>query len=116
MIPAAKRKVIICKYCGTNPVVKVGKYKNAQLYFCNSCQRKFKAGNNIFHMKYPEEYVNSALKLRLSGMSYRDIRNYFIADYNFYPSKSTLCRWIKKYNDFNRTEETSILMIGYNHS
>jgi transposase-like protein len=32
-----------CKHCHSDNVVKFGTYKGTQLYWCKSCQRKFKA-------------------------------------------------------------------------
>ncbi len=62
-------KTITCKNCGSPAVVKFGKYKNTQRYYCKSCGRKFKADAGAFHGKVPAEYVSSALSMYYTGMS-----------------------------------------------
>ena len=49
----AEDKVIACKYCGSNAVVKFGSYKGIPRYWCKSCQRKFKADDTMFKVTYP---------------------------------------------------------------
>lgn len=42
---------ITCKNCGSTAVVKFGSYKGVQRYFCKACKRKFKADDDVFHMR-----------------------------------------------------------------
>jgi transposase-like protein len=65
---------IACKHCNSEAVVKFGTYKGAQRYWCKSCQRKFKAGDTLFHMKTPTNQVSSALNSYYEGMSIKAIR------------------------------------------
>ena len=67
-------ETIACKNCGSNAVVKFGSYKGVQRYWCKSCQRKFKADADVFHMKVPADYVSSAVSMYYSGMSVNDVR------------------------------------------
>ena len=57
---------IQCKYCHSNAVVKYGKYKAVQYYFCKDCQRKFAGINTIPKMQYPTSQIADALLLNLS--------------------------------------------------
>jgi putative transposase len=88
---------IICKYCNSAAVVKFGKYKNVQRYWCKSCQRKLKADDALFHMKKSLQCVSSALSLYYNGMSIANIGNYLQWEYGYHPSKSVVYEWIDKY-------------------
>jgi putative transposase len=88
---------IICKYCNSAAVVKFGKYKNVQRYWCKSCRRKLKADDALFHMKKSLRWVSSALSLYYNGMSIANIGNYLQREYGYHPSKSVVYEWIDKY-------------------
>ncbi len=88
---------IICKYCHSAAVVKFGKYKNVQRYWCKSCQRKLKADDALFHMKKPLGWVSRALGLFYNGMSIANIGSYLQREYGYHPSKSVVYEWIDKY-------------------
>jgi len=88
---------VVCKYCNSTAVVKFGKYKNVQRYWCKSCQRKLKADDALFHMKKPLRWVSSALSMFYNGMSIANIGNYLQREYGYHPSKSVVYEWIGKY-------------------
>ena len=88
---------IKCKDCGSTAVVKFGSYKGVQRYYCKACKRKFKADNDLFHMKVPADYVSSALSMYYSGMSVNDICTTLKQEHNYYPSNSIIYKWIDKY-------------------
>ena len=90
-------KDIVCKDCGSNAVVKFGKYKGVQRYYCKACHRKFKDDADLFHMKKPSEYVSSALSMYYSGMAVNDIRTTLKQEHGYYPSQSVVYKWIEKY-------------------
>jgi len=92
-----QRNNIVCKNCGSTHVVKFGKYKDVQLYYCNDCKRKFKGDAALFHMKVPPEYVSSALSMYYSGSSIDDIRDFLKQEYGYYPSKHVVFEWVDKY-------------------
>ena len=43
---------IPCKYCQSERVIKYGKYKDVQRYFCKECKRKFVGVDAIPKMQY----------------------------------------------------------------
>jgi putative transposase len=88
---------IKCKDCGSTAVVKFGSYKGVQRYYCKACKRKFKADNDLFHMKVPADYVSSALSMYYSGMSVNDICTTLKQEHDYYPSNSIVYKWIEKY-------------------
>ena len=92
-------KTVKCKNCGSEAVVKFGTYKGVQRYYCKVCKRKFKADDDVFHMKVPAEYVNRAVGEYYAGLSVNDIRQLLKQDYNYYPSKSVVFQWVNKYTN-----------------
>ena len=46
---------ITCKNCGSTAVVKFGKFKGVQRFWCKSCHRKFKADDDLYRMKVPAQ-------------------------------------------------------------
>ncbi|MBA7653923.1 hypothetical protein ES703_61788 [subsurface metagenome] len=60
---------ITCKLCNSDNVIKYGKYKGIQRYFCRNCKSKFKSDDTLFHMKTPANQVSSALNMYYEGMS-----------------------------------------------
>jgi putative transposase len=88
---------IRCKYCESPAVSKFGTYKGTQMYWCKSCERKFKADDAAFHMKKPSDYVSTALAMYYSGSSITDIRNTLKQQYGYYPSKHIVFQWVDKY-------------------
>jgi len=96
---AEEVKVITCKHCGFEGVVKYGTYKGSQRYWCKICQRKFKGDTALFHMKVPPEYVSSALNLYYTGSSIKDICDHLRQEHGYYPSKHVVFEWVDKFTD-----------------
>jgi putative transposase len=88
---------ILCKNCGSNAIVKFGKYKGVQRFFCKACQRKFKADDTSFHSKMPSEWESSAVDMYFRGMAVSDIREHLKQEKGYSPSKSVIYKWIDKY-------------------
>lgn len=88
---------VACKNCGSDNVVKFGKYKDTQLYWCKACERKFKGDNSLFHMKVSPEYVSCALSMYYSGSSIADICNHLRQEHGYYPSKHVVFEWVDKF-------------------
>jgi len=101
-----------CKHCQSDAVVKFGTYKGTQLYWCKSCQRKFKADNALFHMKVPAEYVSSALNQYYTGMSIGDICKLLKQEHDYLPSKHIVWEWVDKYTskaaDYFRNDKPQV--------
>ncbi len=86
-----------CKYCQSERVIKFGKYKDTQYYYCQSCKRKFKDDDTLFHMKVPAEYVSSALDMYYRGLSFKDISEHLDTQHEYKPPKSVVYQWVDKY-------------------
>jgi putative transposase len=93
---------IRCKYCDSQDISKYGRYKNVQLWWCKSCKRKFTDSHAFPGMKIPLDRVQSALSMYYKGISLKSIRKQLDEEYNYYPSDSTVYRWIHR-----STEEIS---------
>jgi putative transposase len=99
---------IICKNCDSENVIKYGKYKDVQRYYCKACERKFKADDSPFHMKVAPNVISSALSMYYTGSSITDISNHVRQETGYTPSKSVVFGWIEKY-----TDEAKRQFIGY---
>ncbi len=52
-----------CKYCQSENVIKYGKYKGVQRYFCKDCQHKFAGVDNIPKMQYSTYFTANAVSI-----------------------------------------------------
>lgn len=88
---------IPCKHCGTTRTIKYGKYKNTQMYFCNSCKRRFQADDSLFGMRVKADYIAGALDDYYRGLSIRDISDHLYQQHGYRPSKHVVFNWVDKY-------------------
>ncbi|MCJ7571668.1 MAG: IS6 family transposase [Candidatus Thermoplasmatota archaeon] len=91
-------RTIACRFCGSTDLIKYGKYKNKQYYFCKNCKRKSMGTDAYPKMQYPKELVVSALTYYYNGMSCNKIVHTFNDIKGLNMPKSTVWRWIIKYS------------------
>jgi putative transposase len=91
---------IKCKYCQSEAILKFGKYKGVQRYWCKSCERKFKADDTTPHMKTNASEVSSAVSMWYEGMSLEAINRQLLQNYGHTHSSATLYEWIQKYTAY----------------
>ncbi len=91
---------ITCEHCGNEAVIKYGKYKGVQRYYCKTCGSKFKNDDTLFHMKTPANQVSSALNMYYEGMSIKAIRRNLQQEYGNMPSTATIYEWLLKYTQY----------------
>jgi putative transposase len=91
---------INCKLCQSENVIKWGKYKGTQQYYCKDCHSKFNLADTTFHMKTPANQVTSALNMYYEGMSIKAIRRNLHQEYGNMPSTATIYEWIQKYTQY----------------
>jgi len=77
-----KTEILTCKYCQSENVIKYGKYKDTQYYYCKDCKRKFAGLDTIPKMQYSTSKVADALNMYYEGMSLKEIRRNFIQQHN----------------------------------
>ncbi|MBI2165152.1 MAG: IS6 family transposase [Chloroflexi bacterium] len=91
-------KVIRCKFCQGEAVVRFGSYKGIPRYWCKSCRRKFAGNDALPGRKIPPERVGAAVAMYYKGLSYKDIQEQMGQMYGRAPSKSTLYAWVTQYS------------------
>ena len=92
----AEPKPQFCKYCGSNHISRYGMVKGVRRYFCCDCRRKFSSKDNLFHMKVPRLFVETAQSLWADNLVYREIVQYLEEHYGYSPSVSSVHRWVRR--------------------
>lgn len=88
---------ITCKYCGSRNVIKYGKFRGVQRFFCKDCKRKFADNDALPEMQTPTEQVGAALSMYYEGHSLNKVRRLLSQIYNSYPSDSSIYRWLVRF-------------------
>jgi transposase-like protein len=83
-----------CKYCNSKDITRYGHYKNEQLWWCKNCEHKFTDNKANPGMKVPLDRIQFAMSMYYKGISLKSIRRQLDEEYGYYPSDSTLYRWI----------------------
>ena len=91
---------LTCKLCKSENVIKWGKYKDVQRYYCNDCKSKFKADDALYYMQTPANQVTSALNMYYEGMSIKAISRNLKQEHGNMPSTATIYEWIQKYTQY----------------
>ncbi len=89
---------LVCKYCQSENVIKYGKYKDTQYYFCNDCKRKFANPDTIPKMQYSTDKIADVLNMYYEGMSLMEIRRNLIQQHNDYISDATAYNWVNRFS------------------
>lgn len=88
---------IVCKYCQSDNVIKYGKLKGVQRYFCKDCKRKFANPDAIPKMQTSIRDVADALNMYYEGMSLAEIRRNFIQQDNNYITPTSPYNWVRRF-------------------
>ena len=88
---------IVCKYCGSDAVVKYGSREGVQYYWCKKCERKFAGNNALPGMRYSPDLIASAVNQYYEGLSLNAIRRQIDHDYQVRPSDSTVYEWMVRF-------------------
>ncbi|MFC1948775.1 IS6 family transposase [Chloroflexota bacterium] len=89
---------VMCKYCQSENVIKFGKYKDTQYYYCKDCKHKFANLDTIPKMQYSTDKIADALNMYFEGMSLKEIRRNLIQQHNDYISDATIYNWVKRFS------------------
>ena len=87
-----------CKYCQSENIIKYGKYKNTQYYYCKDCKRKFASLDTIPKMQYSTDKIADVLNMYFEGMSLKEIRRNLIQQHNDYISDATAYNWVNRFS------------------
>jgi len=88
---------IVCKFCGSDDVIRWGTTNHVQQYWCKTCKRKFVANNALPGMRYPPEQIASALSLFYAGLSLSGVRDHMDLHFGVRPSDATLYDWVTRF-------------------
>jgi len=88
---------ITCKYCGSRHVIKWGRRRGIQQFYCKDCKRRFADNDALPRMQTPIEQVGAAVGMYYEGQSLNSIRRLLTQIYNSYPSDSTIYRWVTRF-------------------
>ncbi len=89
--PAKEQK---CLYCASIKIVKNGKARKKQRYYCRSCNRTFVAEKDFRKYKASGKLITLAIDLYYKGVSLRKIKHHLKQFYSFDVDHSTIYRWI----------------------
>jgi len=90
---------IICKYCQSQNVIKFGKFKDTQYYYCKDCKRKFAGLDTIPKMQTPTKCIADVLNMYYEGMSEAEIRRNLIQQDNNHISTGSVYNWVRRFTD-----------------
>lgn len=97
-------KIVICKYCQSDNVIKYGDYKGVPRYFCKDCNRKFADNDAIPKMQTDTKTIADTLSMYYEGMSLNEIRRNLIQQDNNYVSKVSPYNWAQRFTELAKSE------------
>ncbi|MBI4200419.1 MAG: IS6 family transposase [Chloroflexi bacterium] len=90
---------IVCKFCGSDAVIRYGTKEGVQQYWCYRCKRKFSATPALPGMRYPPGQIAAALNAFYEGQSLRAVQRQLDTTYGVMPSDSTVYYWVKRFTE-----------------
>jgi putative transposase len=89
---------MICKYCGSESVVKNGKVKGKQVYMCKACGHRFTKGSDFPKMRTESRIISTSIDLYYEGLSVRKVQTQIEKIFGVHVSQMTVWKWIMKYS------------------
>jgi putative transposase len=89
---------MLCKYCGSEKVVKDGRVRGKQQYVCHSCGHKFIEGSDFPKMRIESRIISTAIDLYFEGLSVRKVQNQLQKIFGIQIGKSAIWKWLVKYS------------------
>jgi len=86
---------MMCKYCGSEKVVKNGKVREKQSYLCKDCGYRFYLDGKFARMKNDKAIIVSALNLYYDGLSLRKAQRNLEQIFGERVSQVTILNWLK---------------------
>jgi len=88
---------MMCKYCGSESVVKNGHVHGKQFYLCKDCGHKFVEPKAFPKMRTESRIVSTAIDLYYEGLSVRKVQTQIEKIFGVHVSQVTIWKWIMKY-------------------
>jgi len=95
---------IACKYCQSQNVIKFGKFKDTQYYYCKDCKRKFASLDTIPMMQTPTKRIADVLNMYYEGMSENKIRRNLIQQDGDFISTGSVYNWVNRFTELAKKE------------
>lgn len=89
---------MICKYCGSEKVVKNGKVRGKQTYKCKSCGHRIVNPKSFPNMKTESRVIATAIDLYFEGLSVRKVQNQLKKIFGVQSSQVSVWNWMMKYS------------------
>jgi len=89
---------MMCKYCGSENVVKNGKVRGDQQFRCKVCSHQFIEGSDFPKMRTESRIISTAIDLYFEGLSVRKIQTQIKKIFGVYSNQMTIWKWIMKYS------------------
>jgi transposase-like protein len=102
-----------CKLCGSTNLVKFGRYRGIQRWWCKDCRHKFADNDAVSKMKTPAEEVASAIDMYFAGVPLHNIPKLLFRRYGAFISYTSVYRWIVRFSQLAVEKcEDSQLNVG----
>jgi transposase-like protein len=108
LIPASSRgkgkalKIILetvtCKICGSENVIRFGRYKGIQRWKCKDCRHKFADNNALPGMRIPYERVATAVGAYYEGRSLNSIPEVMYHLCGSFVTKASIDKWVNRFS------------------
>lgn len=106
---------MICKYCGSEKVVKNGKVRGKQSYLCKNCGHRIVNEDSFPNMKTESRIIATAIDLYYEGLSVRKVQAQIKKIFGVESSQVSVWNWIIKYakltSEFVETLKPQLLGI-----
>lgn len=89
---------MICKYCGSENVVKNGHVHGKQFYLCKDCGHKFVEPTAYPKMRTKGRVVATAIDLYFEGLSVRKVKVQIDKIFGVKLSQVAIWKWVKKFS------------------
>lgn len=89
---------MLCKYCYSLTLVKIGKVNGKQRYKCRDCGKTFLDDENFPSMRNKRHIIAIAMDLYFDGMSVRKVQRQIEYIFMVKVSQVTIHNWINKYS------------------
>lgn len=81
---------MVCKYCGSEKVVKNGKVKSKQVFKCKTCGHRFTKGSDFPKMRTESRIISTSIDLYYEGLSVRKVQTQIEKIFGVHVSQMTV--------------------------
>ena len=88
----------ICKICGSENVIRFGRYKGIQRWKCKDCGHKFADNDALPGMRIPQEWVSTAIGAYYMGRSLTSIPEVMYQLCGNFVTKASIEKWVSRFS------------------